>query len=162
MDVGRRGRLYALHFELVAHLRFVDLDLGLTPAVGVPGPGTSFSPVKDASRVARGAASAGTAAISTSAKTSAASRVVSFLIDLYLLLRLGILSTLHILRFARNSGSCGSTFPANFAERRYREVRILRILGSSYSGSCIAPPPHPTASCANIHPHTPRTQNQSS
>src|SRR5215212_10371558 len=35
MDVGCRGWLYALHFELVAHLRFVDLDLGLTPAVGV-------------------------------------------------------------------------------------------------------------------------------
>ena len=33
MDVGRGGRLYALHFEHVAHLRFVDLDLGLTPSV---------------------------------------------------------------------------------------------------------------------------------
>src|SRR5687767_10093244 len=33
MDVGRRGRLYALHLELVAHLRFVHLDICLTPAV---------------------------------------------------------------------------------------------------------------------------------
>src|SRR5215208_6822353 len=35
MDVGRRGRLYALDLELVAHLLFVHLDIGLTPAVGV-------------------------------------------------------------------------------------------------------------------------------
>src|SRR5688572_16543107 len=33
MDMGRDGRLYALYLELVAHLRFVHLDIGLTPAV---------------------------------------------------------------------------------------------------------------------------------
>src|SRR5687768_10542387 len=82
MDVGRRGRPYALHLELVAHLRFVDLHFGVTPAVLVTRARTSFSPVKDASRVARASlATTGTAAISTTARTSAASRV-SLLIDL--------------------------------------------------------------------------------
>ena len=116
MDVGRRGRLYALHLQLVAHLRFVDLDLDLTPAVGVTRARTSFSPVKNTSRVARASlATTGTAAISTSARTSAASRV-TLLIDLSLLLWLGILSTTHTLIFVRTGGSNGSTFPTNFAE----------------------------------------------
>jgi hypothetical protein len=51
MDVGKCGRLYVLHFELVAHLRFIDLDIGLTPAVGGTRARNLFSLFKDASKV---------------------------------------------------------------------------------------------------------------
>src|SRR5215213_4694830 len=79
MDVGRRCRLYALHFELVAHLRLVDLDLGLTPSVGISRTWHLFFARQGCLEGGALGGHHGEAEISTTARTSAASRVALFI-----------------------------------------------------------------------------------
>src|SRR5215204_5012657 len=115
MDVGRSGRLYALHFEFVAHLLFVHLHICLTPAVGVAWARYLFLARQ---RCFEGGALGGHHGDGRNQHDRQDERCQQGQ-SLHRSLPPLVgdpLHTPHVLRFVRTGESYGSTFPANFVE----------------------------------------------